>query len=326
MLKKKSPYLVLILFVLIFELFVYSTKEETNAAAEVHDKHKISSFELNHTIDFCGEKVPLHSQDILERYEREVLKNGHWHSEMILMHKRSGKYFPMIEKMLSEYGIPQDFKYLCIIESGLDNVVSPVGAAGFWQIMEKTGQEFGLKVTKHIDERYHLEKATKVACKYIKAAYKKFGSWTLAAASYNMGVNGLSRRLKKQKVNNYYDLLLNRETSRYVFRLLAVKEIFNDPSRFNFNFPKSEQYKEVPTKIVTVDSTLTNLSEWSEEQGINYKILKLFNPWLRTNRLPNSDSTLYKIKVPTDLIYTFSNDTTQTDQGKELEKQIDEKQ
>ncbi|MFT6717491.1 MAG: membrane-bound lytic murein transglycosylase D [Saprospiraceae bacterium] len=309
MFKKKSVYIVLIMFAVVFELFVYSTKGELTEGVVTHDKYKISSFELNYDIDFCGEKVPLHSQDILERYEHEILKNAHWHSEMILMYKRSGKFFPMIERILKENGIPDDFKYLCVIESGLANVVSPVGASGFWQIMEKTGQEYGLEINRNVDERYHLEKATKVACKYFKRAYKKFGSWTLVAASYNMGISGVARRLKKQQVSSYYDLLINRETSRYVFRVLAVKQILTNPEKFNFSFSGTKKYEQVPLRYASVDSSISDLIDWSLNESINYKILKIFNPWLKTTRLPNKDSAIYEIAIPTGGVFSFSTDS-----------------
>lgn len=309
MFKKKSVYITLFLFAVVFQLFVYSTKGEVDSGIVAHNQCAVSPFDLNHNIDFCGEKVPLHNQDILERYDREILKNAHWHSEMILMHKRSGKYFPLIEKILAENNIPNDFKYLCVIESGLANVVSPVGASGFWQIMEKTGQEFGLEINKNVDERYHLEKATRVACAYFNAAYKKFGSWTLVAASYNMGMSGVARRLKKQQVNNYYDLLINTETARYVFRVLAVKQILMNPEKFNFSLSEDSKYKPVPMRYATVDSSVSDLINWSLNESINYKLLKIYNPWLRTGRLPNKDSTHYQIAIPTGSLFSFTNDS-----------------
>ena len=312
MLKNKSDFLLLLLIVLAFELFVYGTTQTLSNGVVTHDQYKISSFELNNHIDFCGEKVPLHSQDILERYEYEIVKNAHWHSEIILLYKRSGKFFPMIEKLLKEYEIPDDFKYLCVIESGLSNAVSPVGASGFWQIMKKTGQEYGLEINKDVDERYHLEKATRVACKYFKRAYAKFGSWTLVAASYNMGISGVAKRLKKQKVNSYYDLLLNRETSRYVFRILALKEIMNHPEKFNFSFDHTKKYQPVPLRYESIDTSVSDLVVWSLTHGINYKILKIFNPWLKSERIPNKVNKSYQVAVPTGKIYRFSVPETDT--------------
>ena len=304
---RKTTGLILVVLVFVIELFVYSTRHENDTAS--FEQHHLSAFELNHDIDFCGEKVPLHSKDILERYEREVLKNALWHSEMMLLHKRTGKYFPIIEQILASQGIPDDFKYLCVIESGLDNVVSPAGAAGFWQIMSQTGKEFGLDVSDQIDERYHLEKATEAACKYFKQAFQKFGSWTLVAASYNIGMSGLERRLKAQGTDNYYDLLLNSETSRYVFRILAVKDILEHPNRYNFDFDKKDKYAPYSTYAVVVDSTVPNWSEWAQRQSINYKILKLFNPWLRTSNLYNPSKVSYELQLPEEQVYIFRSDT-----------------
>ena len=305
MVLKKSVVVVFIFVVFVVELFVYATNRNDSTSTDSMI-HRVPTFDINKSIDFCGEGVPLYSQDILERFEREILKNAHWHSEMTILFKRTGKYFPLIEKILKEENVPNDFKYLCIIESGLSNAVSPVGASGFWQIMKTTGKEYGLVVNKEVDERYHLEKSTRVACKYFKRAYKKFNSWTLSAASYNIGISGLARRLTKQNSENYYDLLLNSETSRYVFRILAVKQILTNPEAFSFTFNESEKYKPVPCHEVTVDTTVTNFTAWAENQDINYKMLKLFNPWLRGNTLINRDSIKYVIRIPEGLVYKFS--------------------
>lgn len=306
---KKPVVLVFVFFVFVFELFIYSTRTNKDHI-EINNRCTTPSFELNENIDFCGEAVPLYSQDILERYEREILKNAHWHSEITILFKRTGKYFPLIERILKEEGVPDDFKYVCIIESGLSNVVSPVGASGFWQIMKETGKEYGLEINKHVDERYHLEKSTRVACAYFKRAYKRFNSWTLAAASYNMGMNGLARRLKKQNVSNYYDLLLNKETSRYVFRTLALKEILSSPARYSFDFEGVKKYKLPPLKELSVDTSISNLTEWAESQGVNYKILKLYNPWLRRLSFPNKSMKHYSFQIPVGWVFKFSKQDT----------------
>lgn len=310
MLKKKSIVIVFVFCVFVLELFIYSTRTKNSMQSRTADAIAV---EQKDSIDFCGERVPLHSQDILERYEHEILKNAYWHSQINITYKRTGKFFPLIEKILQEEGIPDDFKYVCIIESGLDNVVSPVGAAGFWQIMETTGKEYGLEISKDIDERYHLAKATRVACQYFKRAHKKFNSWTLAAASYNIGISGIERRLKKQKTNNYYDLHLNSETSRYIFRALALKEILNHPERYDFSLNEKHKYKPVPVRTVTVDSSISDLTIWSEAQEINYKILKIFNPWLRNSALRNPSRKKYEIKIPISWVFKFAseeNDST----------------
>ena len=216
----------------------------------------------------------------------------------LLLMKRANKYFPVIEPILKKHGIPDDFKYIAVAESGLQNVVSPVGARGFWQIMPATGREYGLEINKNVDERYHIEKSTEVACKYILKAKKKFGNWTLAASSYNAGPYGIQKRLKAQKVGSYYDLLLGEETGRYMFRILAIKEILNDPARFGFDVEEKDMYKHVPTFKVEVNNAVTNFADFSIEYGINYKILKVHNPWLREPHLNNGSRKKYTIEIP----------------------------
>jgi hypothetical protein len=301
----------------VIDFFSFSSREESNNVFppqfEETVSYRIKLFEYDHDINFCGEKVPLHSQDIYERFDYEILKNAYWHSEMLLYFKRARKYFPVIEPILKANNIPEDFKYLAIIESGLTNVTSPAGAKGFWQIMEATAIEKGLEVNDQIDERNHLEKATLAACKYLKEAHRRFDSWTLVAASYNMGMNGLERRLKQQEVNSYYDLHLNSETARYVFRILAVKDIFENPKKYGFNIFESGLYEPIKFKQVKVNSTITDLSVFAKEQGINYKILKIVNPWLKNKELIISGGKEYYIDIPEDNFFTFSNDTAQTD-------------
>ena len=208
------------------------------------------------------------------------------------------KYFPIIEPILKKNGIPDDFKYLALIESGLMNVTSPAGARGFWQIMKGTAQENGLEVNSNVDERYNIEKATEVACKYLNKSYERFNSWTLAAAAYNGGNAGISRRLKSQRVANYYDLLLGEETSRYVFRIVAVKEIMSEPENYGFKYDNEDLYQLEKTKIVQVDTIINDIALFAQNLGTNYKELKIHNPWLRENILNNKSRKLYEIKVP----------------------------
>jgi hypothetical protein len=279
-----------------FQIFTFSTQVVENVL-EQQKFYAAKPHEIKKNYDFCGEAVPIESKDIKERLDREILKNSYWHSEMLIYYKRVGKYFPIIEPILKKYNIPDDFKYLAVIESGLSNAVSPAGARGFWQIMEKTGEEFGLEVNKEVDERYHLIKATEAACKYLNASYKRFNSWTLVAASYNMGMGGVSKRLKQQKVNNYYDLLLNTETSRYVFRIIAIKDILSKPLTYGYNIESQHRYKEDKFKFVEYDSTITSLTDFAIQNNINYKILKLGNPWLRRKNLTNSKRKKYTFKI-----------------------------
>ncbi len=265
--------------------------------------YNVYALEVPDNLNFAGESLPLQNPDIYERMDRELLVNTYWQSNGLLMFKRSQKYFPIIEPILKENGIPEDFKYLAVIESGLTNAVSPAGARGFWQIMRATGRENGLEVNSNVDERYHLQKATKVACKYLNEAYNRFGSWTLAAASYNAGMAGISKRLNEQNVSDYYDLLLGEETGRYMFRIVALKEILNNPTKYGFNFSKADLYNYVPTYKVEVDTAVTNFTQFAERFGINYKILKLHNPWLREPHLNNKSRKKYQIDIPKEGYY-----------------------
>lgn len=249
-------------------------------------------------LDFAGEPVPLDDADVYERLDRELIVNTYRHSSSILYFKKAHKYFPVIEPILKKYGVPDDFKYLAVIESGLDNVTSPAGAKGVWQIMPATGRQYGLEINRVIDERYHLEKATEVACKYLLDAKERFGSWTLAAASYNAGMAGINDILDRQSVRDYYNLNLNEETSRYVFRLLAVKQIMQNPELYAFELEEKDLYQFIPTTKMEVDTTISDLTQFSVNQGINLKILKIHNPWLLSNQLQNSSGKKYEIEVP----------------------------
>ncbi len=249
-------------------------------------------------LDFAGEPVPLKEPDIYERMDRELLVNTYWQSNGLLLIKRAHKYFPIIEPILAEEGVPDDFKYLAVIESGLTEVVSPAGAVGFWQILKSTGREYGLEINDNVDERYNIEKATKVACEYLKKSKELFGSWTMAAAAYNAGNNGITTQMERQEVKNYYDLLLGEETGRYVFRILAIKEILQDPAKYGFNFTEAQLYHHIPTHKVKVDTAVTNFAAFARNFGINYKILKIHNPWLRDTFLNNSSRKEYEIKIP----------------------------
>ena len=251
-------------------------------------------------IDFAGEKTPLNIYDVHERMDRELLINTNLHSSTILIIKRANKFFPIIEPILAKYGVPDDFKYLAVIESSLIPLsVSKAGASGIWQFMKQTASEKGLEVSETVDERYHLEKSTEAACKYLLAAKEKLGSWTLAAASYNGGIAGISNQLQNQQVTDYYDVLLVEETSRYVFRILALKEIMKNPLLYGFDIKPNDFYLNVPTKKVLVDSSITNLATFAKTQGINYKILKYYNPWLRDKKLNNLNNKMYTIEIPT---------------------------
>ncbi|SDG87101.1 lytic transglycosylase domain-containing protein [Psychroflexus sediminis] len=259
--------------------------------------YNIFAIDLPEEVDFAGERTPLEITDIKERLDKELLVNTYWQSNALLLIKRSHKYFPIIEPILKEYEIPEDFKYLAVAESGLEQVVSHAGATGFWQIMEATAQEYGLEVNDNVDERYHIEKATRVACEYLKKSKERFGSWTLAAAAYNAGNYGISKEMNRQEVENYYDLLLNPETSRYVFRIIALKHILSNPKEFGFHFEEKDLYEIQPLKTVEVDTAVTDFVRFAEKFNMNYKTLKIHNPWLRDKHLDNYSKKVYSIKV-----------------------------
>ena len=264
----------------------------------VADGYRIVALPMPDNLDFAGETVPLEDPDIYERMDRELLVNTYWQSNALLLMKRANKYFPVIEPILEEEGVPDDFKYLAVIESGLTQAVSPARAVGFWQILESTGKEYGLEINDNVDERYHIEKSTRAAADYLKKAKARFGSWTLAAASYNAGQYGVDKQLDRQKVDDYYDLLLGEETGRYIFRILALKEIMNNPTKYGFNFTEKDLYKHIPVEKVKVDTVVKDFPDFAAKFGINYKILKVHNPWLRDDHLKNASRKIYFIDIP----------------------------
>jgi hypothetical protein len=257
-----------------------------------------SPWALPQEVSFAGEAMPLQYFDTRESLDRELNATAYRHGSTLLTIKRAGRYFPEIEKILLENGIPDDFKYLACAESDLSNVISPTGATGFWQIMEGTGKEMGMIINKEIDERYNLEKSTIIACRYFKKAYERYGSWTMAAASYNNGLSGLDEQMEIQKEANYYDLLLNDETARYIFRITALKLVMSEPARYGFEIAPDATYKPIPYTEVKVDSAVTSFEQFSRYFDTNYKMLKFLNPWLRKPFLTNSDGREYIIRVP----------------------------
>lgn len=288
----------LFIALILIKLFVFSDEKGPSYHDQFIDKYGIYAVELPNEISFAGEQVPLQNFDIRESLDKELLINTYWQSQTVLFIKKANRYFPIIEPILKKHNIPDDFKYIALIESGLDNVTSPAGAKGYWQFLKGTGKEYGLEITGEVDERYHLEKSTEAACKYFAKAFDKFQNWTIVAASYNMGRTNVIRQINRQKSNNYYDLILGDETGRYIFRILAVKLILNSPEKYGFNLRKNDLYPPIPTYTVKVDTAVKDFADFAKEQGINYKILKYFNPWLRENYLTNSSGKSYFIKIP----------------------------
>ncbi len=298
---KIKSFLAIIGLIALAGFLIYGVQDapsDENLETKIINDYNIYALNIPENLEFSGEALPLADPEVFERMDRELLVNTYWQSNGLLMFKRANKFFPTIEPILEKYGVPDDFKYLAVIESGLTNAVSPAGARGFWQILKITARENGLEVNTNVDERYNLEKATEVACKYLLKAKKQFGSWTLAAASYNAGRAGISKRLKAQNVDTYYDLLLGEETGRYIFRIIALKEILNAPTKYGFNFRAKDLYKTIPTYKVQVDTAVTDFVEFSERFGITYKILKTHNPWLRESHLNNKSKKEYLIEIP----------------------------
>jgi len=286
--------------VLIAFLFINADVSELSSDPEKSTStlYEIKALKVPTNLTFAGEKVPIHDDDVMERIDRELLVNTYWQSNGLLNFKRAHKYFPVIEPILKKYNIPDDFKYLAIIESGLQNVTSPAGAKGYWQLMPKTAREYGLEVNDNVDERYNLEKSTEAACKYLLEAYKIYGNWTLTAAAYNAGMAGISRVMEYQKVDSYYDLYLNAETSRYIPRIVVTKEIMSNPKKYGFVFEESDLYKLSPTKTIEITEEIADLNEFAKSNGMTYKELKLNNPWLLEQNLNNKSGKKYFIEVP----------------------------
>lgn len=261
--------------------------------------NKIYALKVPEQMDFAGEQVPLNDQDVRQHIDRELLINMYWHSQTIYIMKQFNQVIKIIEPILEKNGVPHDFVYLCVAESGLQyNATSPSGAVGLWQFMKPTGLKYGLTINDEVDERMSYEKSTEAACKYFIEAKEKFGSWTMAAASFNMGIDGLSGISRRQDSNNYYDLYLNRETSRYIYRIVAMKEVLSNPRKYGFFLESDDLYAPYSYHSITIDTTIHNLTTFAKQQGTNYKMLRLMNPWLIGYSLTNKDGKSYDIKVP----------------------------
>jgi membrane-bound lytic murein transglycosylase D len=302
--KNKIPYLssgiIIVLLAGYFFAAKYAESEEpVKETVTITESKGIILKEIPADLSFAGEHVPVEDIDIRERYDREIIVNTHFHSNTILLLKKANRWMPAISAVVLENNLPEDFAFLPFVEGGLTNDRSPKGAVGFWQLLEGTARELGLEVNSEVDERYDPLKSTEAASKYLWKAKRKFDSWTNTAASYNVGVRGFSRSIESQHTESYYDLLLNQETSRYIFRILAIKEIYTHPKEYGFNISEDQLYPEEPVEIVEVDKTIPDLANYALENGINYKILKRHNPWLRKNTLTiKSSNKVYHLKVP----------------------------
>jgi len=268
-------------------------------SAEGRPQYKWYAPALPKNLDFCGEAVPLDRWDIREKLDRELLVNAYLHGSQLYILKLAGRYFPIIEERLKANGVPEDFKYVCVAESSLQqNAYSVVGAASFWQFMKDTGPKYSLEINDEVDERFNVVKATDAACAYFKEAYAKFGSWTAAAASYNCGQAGFANQVDFQETNKYYDMIFPDETNRYVFRILALKYLLSNAKTFGFMIEPEDEYKPLKARTVEVDKSIDNLTDFAKENNSSYKMLKIYNPWLRAHKLTVKPGKKYEIAFP----------------------------
>jgi len=276
-----------------------SALKSDNQADTSEEETKFTAVKIPEKVTFAGEEMPLDQFDVKEALDRELLSIAYFHSQTIRYIKLAPRYFPVIEPILKANGIPDDFKYLAMAESGLNpRAISPAGAVGFWQFLDVTAKEYGLEVNKEVDERYHVEKSTYAFCKYVRQSYNKYGSWTLAAASYNGGMARIQSQQNRQKMTSYYDLLFVEETQRYVFRIAALKLILENPKQYNFVVEEEEKYPAIKTREIEINGSINNFADFAIANGINYKLLKDFNPWLRDDKLTNASEKKYIVKIP----------------------------
>ena len=284
------------------EAFIFSTRKEHGE--EIHTRairagYHVYAPPLPDTLTFAGQRVPMNLYYVREGLDRELVSNMYFQSNTLFCIKRAARVFPTIERILREEGVPQDLKYLCVIESSLQNATSPAGAQGYWQFMKSTGQRYGLEISDEVDMRNDLEASTRAACSYLKELRRRLGGWAEAAAAYNCGENGLAKRLEKQGQKSYYELYLNRETQRYVYRILAMKLIMQHPQDYGYHVRRCDLYPELPYKTVTLGGQNVDLYQFAASHGTTYKLLRTMNPWLTTDTLKNKANKSYTVRIPT---------------------------
>jgi membrane-bound lytic murein transglycosylase D len=306
---KKTPNLLFITVILILVGYIAYNRWSGKSLTEEHpisdptvltDPSFVAAiaYDLPSEVSFAGEEVPIDIADVRERFDKELQINCYLHSNTLFLLKRANRWLPQMKPILDRYNIPDDFKYLPLIESNLLNVRSPRDAVGYWQILADSGREVGLEINSEVDERYDPLKATEAACKYLTKAYSKFGNWTLVAASYNRGMSGVRRAMNEQQEDSFYDLYLNDETSRYVFRIIAIKEIMENPVKYGFKINDNNLYEEEPLKYIEVSETIKDFVAFAKSNGTNYKLLKRHNPWLRGEKLTVKKGKTYRIALP----------------------------
>ncbi len=291
-------FLIILIILLIFGFDKLTTYKQSQLPGTNEQYYKIVSLPIPDTLSIFGDEMPLDIFYVKESLDRELSVNTYWHSSTLQIIKRANRWFPLFDSILSDNGIPSDFKYLAVIESGLMNVTSPAGAVGYWQFLKGTAKDYDLEINKEVDERYNVIKATEAACSYFMDSYEKFGNWTLVAAAYNAGNRGITKQMERQKSGSYYDLLLSDETSRYIYRIAALKIIFEKPELYGFYIEEDEIYPAIPTHKVIIEDEVKDLADFAKLNGVSYKILKYFNPWLRQNYLKNRKKKTYEILIP----------------------------
>lgn len=269
-----------------------------NSVAYTDANLTVLGLNIPSNLHFCGEKIPANDFEIRHDLEKEFFSDNYWKNNSLILFHKAQRWFPYIEPILKEEGIPDDFKYLAVIESHLSNVRSKVGAAGFWQLVPSTAISMGLEVNDLVDERYDVEKATHAACKLLKQAHKVLKNWTLTAAAYNRGIGGILKAMKQQNTRNYYDLMLNPETGSFVYRILAYKTLFSSPGHFGIKKRKWNYYPKIQYKIVKIDSTVSNLQHVAKYLGVETETITQHNPWLIGNRLISDGTKIYVLKIP----------------------------
>lgn len=292
-------FFILLVIIAIIKLFntIIDVDSEELQEKYIGDNYKEFKLNIPPDLNFAGEPVPIEDFAVREKIDKEFVRSSFWTSKSTYHIKRAMRWFPVIEPILKANHIPDDFKYVAMVESGFTNTVSPKGATGFWQFVESTGTNYGLEINEFVDERFNVEKSTHAACKFLNDAYKELGSWTLVAAAYNRGIGGISKQIEKQGYDNYYNLYLNTETARYIFKILAIKEIIMRPQNYGYKH-EFEKGKGLQTKNIQIDSTITDLQKFSQQMQVDYHLVKLLNPWILQNKLPNQDKKQYSIKLP----------------------------
>ncbi|WP_317896682.1 lytic transglycosylase domain-containing protein [Aurantibacillus circumpalustris] len=294
----RSFLLFLLLVVVYILVKTYVIAPKPNTVSYTNNNFYVLDLNIPANLEFCGEKIPSNNYRIKKGLEKEFFNTSYWKNNSLALFQKAQRWFPYIEPILKQKGVPDDFKYLCVIESHLSNAASHAGAAGFWQLVPPSARNYGLEVNSEIDERYHVEKATVAACEHIKDAFRKFNNWTLAAAAYNRGIGGIQNAMAKQNADNYHDLLLNRETASFIYRIMAYKTLFSSPGHFGLKKKKLVYYSKIPFKTYKVDTTIKNIQAFAKQIGYSAETVHQFNPWLLTNELTNPNKKVYEIRVP----------------------------